>query len=128
MCMSPRFARTAVGGSPSERRPEAGRGEDRHLARVVHDEPAKLRTLAFRKTSIRFPRSTMRKADPSRPSACGCRVLPSVGSRSTAPALPFRQQQLPRLLKTPFEAACDETEDTGQLNLHRHCGVKHIDG
>lgn len=43
------------------------------------------------------------------------------------PALFLCQQQLPRLLKPPLEAAGDEAQDTGQLNRHRHCRVEHVD-
>ena len=39
----------------------------------------------------------------------------------------FGQQQVSRLPKAAYQTACDQAEDTGKLNLHRHCGVKHVD-
>ena len=51
----------------------------------------------------------------------------SLSARRSDLRLLLCQQQLPGLLKSPFEAACDHTEDARQLKLHRYCGVKHID-
>jgi hypothetical protein len=51
----------------------------------------------------------------------------SLSARRSDLRLLLCQQQLPGLLKSPFEAACNHTEDARQLKLHRYCGVKHID-
>jgi hypothetical protein len=43
------------------------------------------------------------------------------------PALLLRQQQLSHPLQPILEAASDHAEDAGELDLHRHCGVEHVD-
>jgi hypothetical protein len=54
-------------------------------------------------------------------------MRPTLSSRQAEPRLLLCQKQLPGLLKAPFEAAREHTEDAGQLKLHRYRGVKHID-